>query len=56
LGQKLQSLSKTVDGIVGAISDNDRKVEALLAYENAVKLVSEGLPEGIIGEEISLGK
>lgn len=55
LERKLQGLNKTIEGLVTAVAENDREVELLMAYENAVRLASEGLPEGIIGKNINLG-
>ena len=56
LERGVEDLNETIQGIVEGLADNEKKCQILRDYEYAVRLVGDGLPEGIIGEEIDLGK
>jgi hypothetical protein len=56
LDTKLQSLNKTVESLIKSVAENDRETEMLVAYRNAIKLLSTGLPSNIIGKNIKFSK
>jgi hypothetical protein len=52
LEDKLGALDLTIAAIIEAVRVNDEKVGTLIAYRNAVKLLEQGVPRGIIGEKL----
>jgi hypothetical protein len=49
---KLAGLEPTIASIIEAVSENDEKVRKLIAYKNAVQLIGQGIPRGIVGEKL----
>lgn len=53
---RLSALVKTIDSIIESVAQNDREVEQLVCYQNAFKLIREGLPDGLIGKDLQFSK
>ncbi len=56
LEHKLEAMHMTISTIIEAVAQNDSEVELLRAYQSAVNLVYEGLPQGLIGKNIKFRK
>lgn len=52
LEYKLDALDKTISAVVEAVAQNDREVELLVAYQNAIKLTRQGLPSDLFGKKM----
>jgi len=50
LERRLASLDETIEGLEKCKLEVDREIKELIAYTNAVRLVSRGLRKGIIGK------
>jgi len=54
LEKEILKVTRTIDAITSALSENDRDVQTLIMYREACKFAARGLPPNIIGRNFNL--